>query len=418
MIRHASLFSGVGGADLAAYQVGWTNMFTCEIDDFCNKVLDYWFPNTERYYDIKETDFSKWRGKIDVLSGGPPCQAVSVAGKRKGDKDDRFLWDEFIRAVREIQPTWIVAENVYGILSMVESSETPHVERENSLFGEIDEETGWVSQRYVLYKIISEIENEGYEALPIAIPACAVGAPHKRMRVWIICHRVDADAEGEPRGEHNGEPSDRESRGPGGIHSEEYVTDTGSFGRQARGSNLGEGQLRNSTRRYDKESERKWDGRVDRIRQTGEVVTDTYGAGLKEERSEQQSTGIAGESERRAPSNSFVTGPESLQGREDRIFRQGNPSNPYGELVEGRDREANEKRERENRIESFGRPRGWEAFPSVSPVCGRDDGLSGRLDGITFSKWRKETIKAYGNAWCVPVAYEIFRILDNYCNER
>lgn len=345
MIRHASLFSGVGGADLAAYQVGWTNMFTCEIDDFCNKVLDYWFPNTERYYDIKETDFSKWRGKIDVLSGGPPCQAVSVAGKRKGDKDDRFLWDEFIRAVREIQPTWIVAENVYGIISMVESRETPHVEREDSLFGEIDEETGWVSQRYILYKIISEIENEGYEALPVAIPACAVGAPHKRMRVWIICHRVDADAEGEPRGEHNGETGDGESRRPGGIHSEEYVTDT-------------------------------------------------YGAGLKEERTGEQPAGSSGESERRAPSN------------------------PDGELMEGRDGEANEKREREDILESFGSPRGWEAFPSVSPICGRDDGLSGRLDGITFSKWRKETIKAYGNAWCVPVAYEIFRILDNYCNER
>lgn len=312
MIRHASLFSGIGGADLAAYQVGWTNMFTCEIDDFCNKVLDYWFPNTERYYDIKGTDFSKWRGKIDVLSGGPPCQAVSVAGKRKGDKDDRFLWDEFIRAVREIQPAWIVAENVYGILSMVESSETPHVEREDSLFGKIDEESGWVSQRYVLYKIISEIENEGYEALPVVIPACAVGAPHKRMRVWIICHRVDADSEGEPRGEHNGETGDVETRGLGGVHSEEYASDT------------------------------------------------------------------------------------------------------YGGVMERRDGETHEERKRAQRIESFGSPRGWEAFPSVSPVCGRDDGLSGRLDGITFSKWRKETIKAYGNAWCVPVAYEIFRILDNY----
>lgn len=361
MIRHASLFSGVGGADLAAYQVGWTNMFTCEIDDFCNKVLDYWFPNTERYYDIKGTDFSKWRGKIDVLSGGPPCQAVSVAGKRKGDKDDRFLWDEFIRAVREIQPAWIVAENVYGILSMVESCETPHVEREDSLFGEIDEESGWVSQRYVLYKIISEIENEGYEALPVVIPACAVGAPHKRMRVWIICHRVDADSEGEPRGEHNGETGDVETRGLGGVHSEEYASDTYGVRRETGGDNLGQGQIRDNSRRNDKEDKRERDGRIDRTWQADEVTAD-----------------------------------------------------PDRGIMERWDGETHEERKRAQRIESFGSPRGWEAFPSVTPVCGRDDGLSGRLDGITFSKWRKETIKAYGNAWCVPVAYEIFRILDNY----
>lgn len=361
MIRHASLFSGVGGADLAAYQVGWTNMFTCEIDDFCNKVLDYWFPNTERYHDIKGTDFSKWRGKIDVLSGGPPCQAVSVAGKRKGDKDDRFLWDEFIRAVREIQPAWIVAENVYGILSMVESSETPHVEREDSLFGKIDEESGWVSQRYVLYKIISEIENEGYEALPVVIPACAVGAPHKRMRVWIICHRVDADSEGEPRGEHNGETGDVETRGPGGVHSEEYASDTYGVRRETGGDNLGQGQIRDNSRRNDKEDKRERDGRVDRTWQADEVTAD-----------------------------------------------------PDRGIMERRDGETHEERKRAQRIESFGRPRGWEAFPSVPPICGRDDGLSGRLDGITFSKWRKETIKAYGNAWCVPVAYEIFKILDKY----
>ena len=390
MIRHASLFSGVGGADLAAYQVGWTNMFTCEIDDFCNKVLDYWFPNTERYYDIKGTDFSKWRGKIDVLSGGPPCQAVSVAGKRKGDKDDRFIWDEFIRAVREIQPTWIVAENVYGILSMVESRETPHVEREDSLFGEIDEESGWVSQRYVLYKIISEIENEGYEALPVVIPACAVGAPHKRMRVWIICHRVDADSEGEPRGEHNGETGDGDPRGLGGVHSEEYASDTYGVRRETGGDNLGQGQIRESSRRNDKESKRERDGRVDRTWPAGEVTADTDGAGLKEERTGEQPAGSSGESEGRAASD------------------------PDRGIMERRDGETNEERKRARRIESFGSPRGWEAFPSVSPVCGRDDGLSGMLDGITFSKWRKETIKAYGNAWCVPVAYEIFRILDKY----
>lgn len=394
MIRHASLFSGVGGADLAAYQVGWTNMFTCEIDDFCNKVLDYWFPNTERYHDIKSTDFSKWRGKIDVLSGGPPCQAVSVAGKRKGDQDDRFLWDEFIRAVREIKPAWIVAENVYGILSMVESRSTPHVEREDSLFGEISEEVEWVSHRYILYNILSEIENEGYETLPIAIPACAVGAPHKRMRVWIICHRVDADAEGEPRSEHNGEKGDGESRGIGGIHSETLAANSGSFGLKSGIGNIGEGQLRDGSGRHHTESERERNERVDRARETSETAFHPDSARLQEERTGEQPAGSSGESERRASSN------------------------PYGEFVEVRNGETEVGRERKDeRVESFYRPRDWRLFPSVSPVCGRDDGLSGWLDGITFSKWRKETIKSYGNAWCVPVAYEIFRILDKYYNE-
>ena len=341
------------------------NMFTCEIDDFCNKVLDYWFPNTERYHDIKKTDFSKWRGKIDVLSGGPPCQAVSVAGKRKGDKDDRFLWDEFIRAVREIKPAWIVAENVYGILSMVESGETPHVEREDSLFGEIDEEGEWVSQRYVLYNILSEIENEGYETLPIVIPACAVGAPHERKRVWIICHRVDADAEGEPWEPRDGGEGDDKSRGFGGVYREN-------------------------------------------------ALSNADGTGLQAEGTEQPATGSTGDGLRRTSSDTVIAGIEGLRKREINSSGSQVSTNPDGELVEGRDEEANEKRERENRLETFGSPRGWESFPSVSPVCGRDDGLSGRLDGITFSRWRKESIKAYGNAWCVPVAYEIFRILDKY----
>ena len=243
------------------------------------------------------------------------------------------------------------------------------VEREDSLFGEIEEDSGWVYQRYVLYKIISEIENEGYEALPIVIPACAVGAPHKRMRVWIICHRVDADAEGEPRREHNGETGDGEPRGFGGVHSEEYAADTD-------------------------------------------------GAGLQEERAGEQPAGSSGESEGRASTDTVVARVENMRERENGICRQGHPSNPDGELVERRDGETQEERKRAyERIESFGSPRGWGSFPSVSPVCGRDDELSGRLDGITFSKWRKESIKAYGNAWCVPVAYEIFRILDKYYNE-
>lgn len=82
-LSHASLFSGIGGFDLAAEWAGWTNLFNCEIDPFCRRVLEYHFPNAQQYTDIRETDFAIWRGRIDVLTGGFPCQPFSVAGKRR-----------------------------------------------------------------------------------------------------------------------------------------------------------------------------------------------------------------------------------------------------------------------------------------------------------------------------------------------
>lgn len=135
-LTHASLFSGFGGADLAARWMGWENAFWCEIDDFCRTVLSYWFPNSKKYANIKETDFTPWRGKIDVLTGGFPCQPFSVAGQRKGAADDRYLWPEMLRAIREIRPTWVIGENVAGILSMVQPGDEITVESQASLFEE------------------------------------------------------------------------------------------------------------------------------------------------------------------------------------------------------------------------------------------------------------------------------------------
>nr|MDE5945561.1 DNA cytosine methyltransferase [Rikenella sp.] len=116
-MTHASLFSGIGGFDLAAEWAGWTNLFNCEIDPFCRRVLKYHFPNAEQYTDIRGTNFAVWRGRIDVLTGGFPCQPFSVAGKRLGTDDHRHLWPEMLRAIREIRPRWVVGENVRGILS-------------------------------------------------------------------------------------------------------------------------------------------------------------------------------------------------------------------------------------------------------------------------------------------------------------
>lgn len=192
-MNHASLFSGIGGAEFAASMMGWQNLFHCEIQEFPRKVLQYWFPNSESYEDITKTDFTKWHGKVDVLTGGFPCQPFSLAGRRKGADDDRYLWPHMLRAIGEVQPTWIVAENVAGIATMVQScgvtclGRTDHLFEENYLYRE--------EFSFTLDTICNDIERAGYKIQPIVIPACAVGAPHRRDRIWIVANRANARAE-------------------------------------------------------------------------------------------------------------------------------------------------------------------------------------------------------------------------------
>ena len=161
-MRHGSLFSGIGGFDLAAEWMGWENVFQVEWDSFCQKVLTKNFSNVTRYGDIKEFDGTKYRGLVDVISGGFPCQPFSNAGKRKGKEDDRYLWPQMLRVIREIKPSYVVGENVNGLVSMA------------------DGET--------LDRILSDMEGEGYQTEQFIIPACSVGAWHRRARIWIISY--------------------------------------------------------------------------------------------------------------------------------------------------------------------------------------------------------------------------------------
>lgn len=196
---HGSLFSGIGGPEIAAEEMGWKNMFHCEINPFGRKILDYWFPNSKSYEDITKTNFTEWRGKINVLTGGFPCQPFSCAGQRKGAEDDRYLWPEMLRAIREIQPDWVVGENVAGILSMVQPGSETALGREESLFGEVDRKRILHRQEYVVETVCNDLEREGYFVQPVVIPACAVGAPHRRDRVFFIAHRADAGVKGMQR---------------------------------------------------------------------------------------------------------------------------------------------------------------------------------------------------------------------------
>ncbi|MES2395067.1 MAG: DNA (cytosine-5-)-methyltransferase [Bacteroidota bacterium] len=161
-MKHASLFSGIGGFDLAAKWMGWQNIFQVEIDPFCIKVLKKIFPKVKRYADIKKIIPSNYTGRIDILTGGFPCQPFSQAGSRRGKEDDRYLWPEMLRIIRIIKPTWIIAENVSGILTI-----------ENGL---------------VFEQVCFDLEATGYEVQPLIIPACSVNAPHKRQRIWFMAH--------------------------------------------------------------------------------------------------------------------------------------------------------------------------------------------------------------------------------------
>jgi len=161
-MTHGSLFSGIGGFDLAAEWMGWENLFHCEFDLWNRKILNYYWPKSESYEDIKTTNFIRWHGKIDILTGGFPCQPFSTAGKRKGTEDDRHLWPEMLRAIQEIAPVWIVGENVRGIVN-------------------------W-SEGLVFEQVCADLEAEGYEVQAFILPASAVNAPHRRDRVWFVAY--------------------------------------------------------------------------------------------------------------------------------------------------------------------------------------------------------------------------------------
>ena len=155
---HGSLFSGIGGFDLASAWMGWNNIFQCEKDEWCRKVLAKNFPDTKRYIDIKEFNAKEYEGRIDVISGGFPCQPFSIAGKQRGKDDDRYLWEEMLRVVSDVKPSFVVGENVTGIIGMA------------------------------LDTVLSDLEAQGYTTETFIIPACGKNAWHKRDRVWIVAY--------------------------------------------------------------------------------------------------------------------------------------------------------------------------------------------------------------------------------------
>ena len=263
--------------------MGWNNVFNCEWEEFPRQVLKHHFPNAIQHGDIKELDATTYAGRIDILTGGFPCQPYSLAGKRKGKEDERHLWPEMLRVIRECAPRYVVGENVRGLVN-------------------------W-NGGLVFEEVCSE--DAGYDVQPFLLPAASVGAPHIRYRIWFV-----------------------------------------AYSDHARGTD-GHGKVQRTNGKS-----KQWDDRTEPSHAGGGLASDTMRTGTRQDH----------------------------RHRESRFF---------------------DKRARVT---------DWENFPNVPFVCGGDDGLPKELDGLTFSKWRRESIKAYGNAIVPQVALQIFKAINLYEN--
>ena len=332
MLTHASLFSGIGGFDLAAEWAGWENIFHCEWNPFGQKVLAHHFPNSNSYNDITKTDFTIHEGTVDVLTGGFPCQPYSTAGKRLGKADERHLFPEMLRAIKEIKPKWIIGENVRGLVS-------------------------W-NGGLVFDEVCADLEGEGYEVQPFLIPAASVNAPHRRDRIWFVAY---SNNKGRSTGlrevsKENGEISE--------WNKDAQSSHTSSF--SASNTECVRLQHSKETRNIHSSKEkarRQGSEFTEPIETNGNNWDATYS--ISERGQLQTSGGFTSEQMPRSNGTQRTIG-------------------------------------------------GWEKFPTVSPVCNGNDGVSDRLDSITFSKWRNESIKAGGNAIVPQVAYQIFKAINEF----
>ena len=152
------LFSGIGGFSLGLEWAGMSTVAMCEKDPYCRKILAKHWPDLTIHEDIRNLDGKKYRNSIDLVAGGFPCQPFSVAGKRKGADDDRHLWPEMLRVIKEAKPRWVIGENVFGFINMA------------------------------LDDVQADLEREHYEVRKFVLPAVAVDAHHRRDRIILVAY--------------------------------------------------------------------------------------------------------------------------------------------------------------------------------------------------------------------------------------
>lgn len=416
-MMHISLFSGIGGFDLASEWMGWKNIASCEINEFGNKVLEHYWPDAYHHDDIHTFTYERlndeltkrygpdWRSDDIILTGGFPCQPYSAAGKRQGKEDDRHLWPQMLRVIREVRPKWVVGENVLGLVN-------------------------W-NGGLVFDEVQADLEAEGYQVQPYVLPAAGVGAPHRRDRVWFVAYARNESRRSAERCEDKPEREllSREQQGRslwtktsgcGGIGTTPD-TDIGTTG----SSRTSGGTQKGGSNEDIQPSQRGETPELDTGSHTlSQPTPDTNGTGLQEARPEQPTTGVARGGAQWPTPDTEGQGSRQLasedRGRQDRRpDDDGTVRDAPDTSDQGLQRRSVDGSTRTGRAQPYEQPTRfvqptWHDFPTQSPIRGRNDGVPGGLDGITVSKWRNESIKAYGNAIVPQVAYQIFKAIQIY----
>lgn len=396
-LTHLSLFSGIGGLDIAAEKAGFRTAGQCEWADYPTKILEKHWPYIPRWRDIRSLTKESFYGRtglrtVDVVSGGFPCQPFSLAGKRRGAADDRYLWPEMLRVVSELRPAWVVGENVAGLVSMVQSHEALGVEGRSINFfpDEICYEATWVQQEnMLLVELIADLERAGYEVQAFVIPACAVGAAHRRDRIALVAH---ADCGGHLHRRTEKQPAEA------GEHAQYEPDGCSADVADAKGQRCGDG--------HDGQNQREAAGKVHPSPGAGVCTGDvpnTESGGLQGQRSRREQIGRVRPEEEESERRDLIRHATSQR------FSHG----PSGTVLQPRQEQESE------------RPDRWPAQPGLGGVA---DGVPAWMDGYWLTepdiprvassvKKRVDRLKCLGNAVYWPQFYPIFRGIYELMNK-
>ena len=449
-MKHLDLFSGIGGFALAVEEIwpGAEHIF-CDNDRYCRELLKLRFPNSKIYGDIKEIKtaadsdwnglqkprekqqtsrhrqlpedpterlfgkghdsdsdsdgrtkgkkkvhsakngkqtFYEFEGRIDLVTGGFPCQPFSQAGKRRGTDDDRYLWPEMLRVIRLAKPRWVIAENVRGLLTM-----------QNGM---------------VFEQVCSDLENSGYEVQPFIIPAVSVNAPHRRDRIWFVAHALGDKADRKKKRRKLSEtPSEQKQNGtPYGSAWQSLRTASGRRSKRfEKNASVAEIARNSESARQPGGDERQ---RKTQYGRTGSR-SDKCSSSDAESKRKGRCSGKKRGTEKWTMEQSKSKGCE-IRCESERCIGHASHSerDGYAERYQkaGRKKRSGKKR----RMFKFER-KSWERswLEVATELCGVDDGLPAELDGLELSKSRHriERLKALGNAIVPQVAVEIMRAI-------